>query len=94
MIQPNMARVKLRCGRCGNKVGICVRVRRGVPDFLRCQHDSHSGAQKDGNGELTCERCGCPWHLNATGLSNRVEDALSSNMAEWKRQGAVVLQCG
>jgi hypothetical protein len=94
MSQQNMARVRLHCDRCGESVGICVRIRRGVPDFLRCQHDSHGGVQKDGNGELTCESCGCPWRLGSADLSGRVEDALSSNMAEWKRQGAVVLRCG
>jgi hypothetical protein len=73
---------------------MCVPVRRGVPEFLRCAHPSHGGVEKDSRGDLVCERCGYPWRIGAEKLTALVDDAMQRETAEWRRQGVVVLVCG
>lgn len=92
--RPDAVKVRLECRRCRNSINICVPVRRGVPDFLRCDHDHHGGVRKDGAGDIVCEQCGCLWKIGGDRLSREAEEALTSNMPEWRRQGVVVLLCG
>lgn len=87
-------KARLECRRCRSSISICVPVRRGVPEFLRCDHDNHGGVRKDGSGDILCEECGCLWKIGGDRLSREIEEALSSNMPEWRRQGVVVLFCG
>jgi hypothetical protein len=91
---PRAVKCRLECRRCGYTIGMCVPVRRGVPGFLRCDHDSHGGVPKDASGGMLCEECRCLWRVDGDDLTKMAEDALSSDMREWKRQGAVTLACG
>lgn len=91
---PQAVKCRLECSRCGYAVMMCVPIRRGVPDFLRCDHDNHGGVPKDGSGDILCEQCRCLWRIDGDGLTKMAEDALPRNMPEWKRQGAVTLLCG
>lgn len=91
---PKAVKCRLECRKCGYSIKMCVPVRRGVPDFLRCDHDNHGRASKDGSGGLLCDRCHCLWRVNGDDLARMAEDALSGNMPEWKRNGAVTLLCG
>jgi hypothetical protein len=92
--RPDAVKARLECRRCRLSINICVPVRTGVPEFLRCDHDHHGGVQKDGAGDIVCEQCGCLWKIGGDRLSRGTEDALTSNMPEWRRQGVVVLLCG
>lgn len=92
--RPDMVKTRLECRRCGFSLNMCVPVRRGVPDFLRCDHDNHGGVRKDGTGDIVCEQCGCPWRVSGDDLTRQAEDALRGDMPEWRRQGVVVLLCG
>jgi hypothetical protein len=92
--RPDAVKARLECRRCRSSISICVPVRRGVPEFLRCDHDHHGGVRKDGSGSILCEECGCLWKIGGDRLSSETEDALAANMPEWRRQGVVVLLCG
>lgn len=87
-------KTRLECRRCRAAIDICVPVHRGVPAFLRCDHGYHGGVRKDGSGDIVCEECGCLWKIGGERLSQEVDDALSSNMPHWRREGVVVLLCG
>lgn len=89
-----MVKTRLECGRCRRSVNMCVRVRRGVPDFLRCEHDQHGGVRKDGSGGIVCEQCGSLWRLSGDDLTQEVERLLNGDMPTWRRERAVVLVCG
>ena len=92
--RPDAVTVRLECRRCRSSISICVPVRRGVPEFLRCHHDQHGGVRKDGAGDIVCEECGCLWKVSGDALARETEEALSADMPEWRRQGVVVLLCG
>lgn len=92
--RPDAAKVRLECRRCRSSINICVPVRRGVPEFLRCDHDKHGGVRKDGAGDIVCEECGCLWKIGGHALSRETEEALSADLPEWRRLGVVVLLCG
>jgi hypothetical protein len=91
---PGAAKALLRCRCCRYEVKICVPVRRGVPEFLRCDHDEHGGVSKNATGDILCERCHRAWRLEGDQLPIAVEEALGNNMREWQRRGLVVLDCG
>lgn len=92
--RPDVVKTRLVFRRCRYSVHMCVPVRRGVPEFLRCNHDQHGGVPKDGSGDVVCGQCGCLWRLNGEALTQEIERLLTSDMPEWRRQGVVVLICG
>lgn len=92
--QPNSVKTRIECARCGSTVDICVPVRIGVPEFLRCDHPTHGGVSKDGAGDITCPDCGCPWRISGDRLAAAVEEAMHRNMNQWHRLGVVVIVCG
>ena len=91
---PKSVRARIECARCGDGMDICVPVRVGVPDFLRCDHPTHGGVPKDGSGDIVCPQCNCPWHISGDRLSQAVEDAMHRHMNDWKRQGIVIVRFG
>lgn len=93
-MDPHMVKTVLRCGRCHHEMEMCVRVHRGVPAFLRCNHASHGGPSRGGSGGLACPQCSCDWHIDGDRLVAMVEAALAGGMQEWKQRGAVVIDCG
>lgn len=80
---PHLCKTRLRCGHCRFELEMCVRVRRGVPDDLMCDH-VHGG----GGGGWSCPRCHCVWPPYEW-LVATVEDLLLRRVREWRALGAV-----
>lgn len=79
---PQMCKVVLHC-RCGNTAALCLRLRHGVPNAVRCDHPGHGGG-----GSSAC-RCGASWPRNLDALVKHVEDLLHRRVREWAALGAV-----
>lgn len=92
--QPKSVKTKLECARCGCQADICVPIRVGVPDFLRCDHPGHGGVRKDGSGDILCPECNCPWRISGDRLAAAVEEAMHRHMNRWRALRAVVVRCG
>lgn len=91
---PHKVQTVMRCRQCRFELTMCVPVRRGVPDALRCDHGEHGGVRKDGAGGIVCPQCQCAWRIDGGLLTQRVEELLSANLEEWRRLRHVVLACG
>ena len=91
---PDSEMTRPECRRRRYSLHMRVPARRGVPNFLRCIHDHNGGVRKDRAGDIVCEHCACLWRSAVTTLSRAIEEALSGNMLDWRREGRVVLRCG
>ncbi len=92
-VDPHMIKVRVVCRRCGDAGNVCVPIRRGVPDELRCDHvEGHGGMPRDAGGGLICGKCGCHWRVPEAGLAPLIEDALGRDLNRWRREGAVTVE--
>lgn len=88
-MQPDHVLVKLRCNRRQEELTFCVRVKRGVPDALRCTPGAGRGST--GGAAPVCDECASL--LQGDRLSQRVDDLVRRGWSDHLRTGAVIVTC-
>lgn len=87
-------KVKLLCDRCRAALDLCVPVERNVPTPLACSPGAPAGGGGAGaSSSMSCAVCGVSWHMDASLLMERVQDATRGGWGQHVRDDAVVLRC-
>jgi len=65
-----------------------------VPASVRCDHPTHSDADKDASGELLCPDCAVRWRLSGESLTELLEEEFYRNADRCQRNGVIEVRCG